>query len=206
MNYKISKITDELLEESIDVLCDSIQDDPNKVYYFPEKAEREKNTKWIIRKMMTALQRFHHNYVVIQNSKVVAVSCWIPPKEKLNLYLLIKTGLCILPFKFGVKVFKKIISSFNISDSNINKFVPVKSYWQLFYLGVAPEHQGKGLGSAIIKPILDQAKENGETIILENFTVENTKFYEKNGFRVVTKMELEEGILMRLMMLSPNKT
>jgi len=203
MDYKIIKITDDLFEESIEVLYNAIQDDPNKVYYFPDKIEREKNTKWIIRKMMTTLKPLDNIYAIIENSKILGVACWVPPSKKVSFFVLIKSGLLMLPFKFGFKVFKKVVSSFSISESNIHKFVKADNYWQLFYLGIARGHQGRGLGTALMKPIITKAKEDNHTIILENFTVENTKFYESNGFSVVTQTELEKDILLRLMVRSP---
>ena len=59
--------------------------------------------------------------------------------------------------------------------------VPAGS-WYLSILGVAPEQQGRGLGRALLAPVLAQADALGVATYLETFTPENMPFYARLGY------------------------
>jgi GNAT superfamily N-acetyltransferase len=59
----------------------------------------------------------------------------------------------------------------------------------LFILGVEPELQGRGLGSAMLAPLLARARSEGLPCYLETFNPRNLPLYERHGFRVV-----QEGV------------
>ncbi len=51
-------------------------------------------------------------------------------------------------------------------------------------LGVEPEQQGRGLGSAMLAPLLARSRSQGLPCYLETFNPLNPPFYERHGFRV----------------------
>ena len=57
--------------------------------------------------------------------------------------------------------------------------------WYLSILGVAPEFQGKGLGKALVAPVLDTTDALGVPAYIESFTPSNFGFYEHLGFKTV---------------------
>jgi ribosomal protein S18 acetylase RimI-like enzyme len=57
-------------------------------------------------------------------------------------------------------------------------------HWYLAFLAVEPEHQGRGVGSALVAPVLARAEAAGETCVLETFVERNVRFYERLGFAV----------------------
>ena len=57
--------------------------------------------------------------------------------------------------------------------------------WYLSIVGILPEHQGKGLGGNLIKPILKKADVAGVSTFLETFTPRNMPFYERLGYETV---------------------
>jgi ribosomal protein S18 acetylase RimI-like enzyme len=60
-----------------------------------------------------------------------------------------------------------------------------KSHWYLWLLGVDPARQGQGIGSALIRPVLQQADAARLPCSLETMTERNVRFYQQHGFRVV---------------------
>jgi ribosomal protein S18 acetylase RimI-like enzyme len=58
-------------------------------------------------------------------------------------------------------------------------------HWYLGYLGVAPGHQGKGVGTLVLRAVLDDADDAGVPAYLESSNERNLTLYERNGFRVV---------------------
>jgi ribosomal protein S18 acetylase RimI-like enzyme len=60
------------------------------------------------------------------------------------------------------------------------------AHWYLGYVGVAPGHQGEGIGSLVLREVLSQADAAGTPAYLESSNERNLTLYERHGF-VVTK-------------------
>jgi ribosomal protein S18 acetylase RimI-like enzyme len=59
------------------------------------------------------------------------------------------------------------------------------THWYLGYLGVAPGHQGQGIGTRMLREVLDRADAEGTPAFLESSNERNLTVYERAGFRVV---------------------
>ncbi|MEY2451046.1 MAG: hypothetical protein QOD92_620 [Acidimicrobiaceae bacterium] len=66
-------------------------------------------------------------------------------------------------------------------------------HWYLGVLGTAPEHQGKGVGSALIRPILEKCDEEGLPAYLESSKESNIPFYQRHGFKVTREINVKNG-------------
>jgi ribosomal protein S18 acetylase RimI-like enzyme len=58
-------------------------------------------------------------------------------------------------------------------------------HWYLGYLGVAPGHQGQGIGTAMLREVLDHADAERVPAFLESSNERNLTVYERAGFRVI---------------------
>ena len=63
----------------------------------------------------------------------------------------------------------------------------------LLFLGVEPGHQGQGIGSMLIKPVLERADRAGLPCYLETMKEVNLAFYGKHGFRVGDEKQIAGG-------------
>ncbi len=66
-------------------------------------------------------------------------------------------------------------------------------HYYLAVLGTEPAHQGSGIGSALIAPILDRCDADGTGAYLESSKEENIPFYRRHGFEVVEELALPGG-------------
>jgi ribosomal protein S18 acetylase RimI-like enzyme len=66
-------------------------------------------------------------------------------------------------------------------------------HWYLAVLGTEPDAQGKGAGSAVLQPGLQQCDAQGEPAYLESSKEKNIPFYERHGFRVTEEIALPKG-------------
>ena len=57
--------------------------------------------------------------------------------------------------------------------------------WYLSIVGIAPQFQGQGLGSTLVKPILDKADKMRVPSYAETFTPRNKNFYNRLGYQAV---------------------
>jgi GNAT superfamily N-acetyltransferase len=66
----------------------------------------------------------------------------------------------------------------------------VESHWYLSALGVEPDRQGEGIGSALLAPVLAEADARGQPAYLETAVGRNVLLYERHGFDVVEELVL----------------
>ena len=65
---------------------------------------------------------------------------------------------------------------------------PHTRHYYLAFLGVLPSAQGKGIGAALLRPVLARADAEGVPCYLENSNAANLPFYSRAGFRVVREV------------------
>jgi ribosomal protein S18 acetylase RimI-like enzyme len=66
-------------------------------------------------------------------------------------------------------------------------------HWYLAFLGTDPSAQGQGLGSAVLRPVLEQCDSDGIAAYLESSKERNIDFYARHGFRVTRELRLPRG-------------
>lgn len=70
---------------------------------------------------------------------------------------------------------------------------PPVPHWYLLGLGTDPVHQNRGVGSALLRPILDRCDADRLPAYLESSNSRNTPLYERHGFEVCGAIELPKG-------------
>jgi GNAT superfamily N-acetyltransferase len=76
-------------------------------------------------------------------------------------------------------------------------------HWYLAILGTDPAAQGQGIGSAVMRPVLDRCDEDGIGAYLESSKERNIAFYARHGFRVTGEYDLPRGPRVWLMWRDP---
>ena len=59
---------------------------------------------------------------------------------------------------------------------------PLPDHWYLLYAGVAPGRQGQGVGSALLRPVLEECDRTGIPAYLEATCERNRALYARHGF------------------------
>jgi ribosomal protein S18 acetylase RimI-like enzyme len=67
---------------------------------------------------------------------------------------------------------------------------PVEPHWYLGTLGVAPELESRGIGTALLDAWLERADRDGSAAYLETDRIENVGFYERAGFAVEAEADV----------------
>jgi ribosomal protein S18 acetylase RimI-like enzyme len=75
----------------------------------------------------------------------------------------------------------------------IEEHLPEEPHWFLDHIAVSPEHQGEGIGKALIRFGLDRAERDGTCAFLETSREGNVGLYEHLGFRVVHAADAPGG-------------
>jgi ribosomal protein S18 acetylase RimI-like enzyme len=64
------------------------------------------------------------------------------------------------------------------------------SHWYLYAIGTSTSSQGRGVGSALLRDMLDRVDEEQLPAYLESSNVRNVPLYERHGFSVVEEIRL----------------
>lgn len=70
---------------------------------------------------------------------------------------------------------------------------PRAPHYYLATLGTDPSHQGKGVGGALLQPILERCDREGLPAYLESSKERNVPFYGRHGFEVTKELTLRRG-------------
>lgn len=70
---------------------------------------------------------------------------------------------------------------------------PEEPHYYLPFVGVDPEWQGRGLGAALMRPILNRCDEERMPAYLEASSPRNRMLYERHGFEVTEEFRLGKG-------------
>jgi GNAT superfamily N-acetyltransferase len=88
----------------------------------------------------------------------------------------------------------------------VEKHHPTEPHWYLAVLGVDPRLQGRGLGRALVQPVLDRCDREIVPAYLETQKPENLPFYERFGFRVTDEIGVPGSPSVWLMWRDPDPT
>jgi GNAT superfamily N-acetyltransferase len=70
---------------------------------------------------------------------------------------------------------------------------PEEPHDYLFLLGTRPEWQSRGLGSALLRKVLERCDREGRPAYLEASTEGNRRLYLRHGFEVTGEIRLPDG-------------
>jgi len=110
---------------------------------------------------------------------------WAPAGKPLQTVLAgMLTMLPVLPY-----VIANMRTTFQLLTLIESKH-PREPHWYLASLGTAVEQQGKGVGGALMRPVLDHCDAEGIPCYLESSKERNLPFYRRHGFEVVEEVPL----------------
>jgi GNAT superfamily N-acetyltransferase len=86
------------------------------------------------------------------------------------------------------------------ADALTHPHRPIGPHWYLGTVGTRPDRRGKGLGSAVVRPVLDQCDRDGVVACLETSSEANVRLYRRLGFDVVFRTTTGDGALPLIVM------
>jgi RimJ/RimL family protein N-acetyltransferase len=129
----------------------------------------------------------------------LGAALWSPPNcWKLGLV----EELLFLPDWIAVTGLKNLYSRWRAIEKVQAKH-PHIPHWYLMAVGVAPEAQGQGYCSKLLKPVLDICDRTQTPAYLENSNAQNTRMYERFGFKVTEELDIAQGVKLWLMWREP---
>ena len=108
----------------------------------------------------------------------------------MTVWRLLRSGALGSGLKLGSTFSKRIRPILEPLEKDRRSHMEGRRYVYLQVLGVAPEHQGVGIGGKILRSLIVQCRKSGLPIYLETQTEKNVEMYEKFNFKTVKEMVL----------------
>jgi ribosomal protein S18 acetylase RimI-like enzyme len=113
---------------------------------------------------------------------------WAPPERKRNAALELLQLMPTAPFLTSAHTIAALQLMFKVESHH-----PTEPHWYLFSLGADPERQGQGVGSALLRTMLEKVDEAGEPAYLESSKERNVPLYARFGFKVIDELPSKSG-------------
>lgn len=81
----------------------------------------------------------------------------------------------------------------DVFGETLESIHPEEPHWYLGVVGVHPDRQGEGLGSAVIRALLDEPQAAGDPAYLVTATERNVPVYRHLGFEVLSETDIQGG-------------
>lgn len=166
-------------------LADAFLDDPIMEWFFPDEQGRRERIERMFRIRVGGLLKQDEVYTTEDHA---GAAVWAQP-EHWEMPLLEGLGFVarLLPM-VGTR-----IGLLARGWTQIDAAHPREPHYYLAILGTEPAAQGRGVGSALLGPVLDDCDRNELGAYLESSKERNLAFYGRHGFTVTGEVDLPEG-------------
>ncbi|MCI4338594.1 MAG: GNAT family N-acetyltransferase, partial [Thermoplasmata archaeon] len=113
---------------------------------------------------------------------------WGPPDARRNGIKELIQLLPAAPFLVSSRVHRALRLLFEVDSLH-----PKEPHWYLATLGTEPAQQGKGIGSALLRSMIERIDESGYPAYLESSKERNVPFYARFGFEVIEEFRSAMG-------------
>ena len=190
--YGISKIRMRISRELVagehdligDIVADSFSDDPVNCWVFATRRAMLPYYTHVARKLY-----LRHGYGHVMGD-ASGGTLWLPPGAKSAISLLNSFDIAYSMLKNSG--FKSISRGMFIDRLLAGKR-PKQQHHYLYAIGTRPQHQGKGVGGALIQAGLERVDSENMPAYLESSKEVNVPFYRKFGFEVIERVVPKNG-------------
>ena len=178
-----------------DAMARAFHDDPVMSWVFQDERMRPKYARRYFSGRARILLRQREVYTV---DGAHAAAMWARPNQWHDPPLDSIKELALLMPGVKLRALEVMRALLKIESSH-----PRDPHWYLAVLGTDPDHQGNGIASALLRPVLDGCDRDEVPAYLETGTERNVAFYTRHGFRVTEELRLPKGPPMWLMWRAP---
>lgn len=177
------KATDRDKQLILEILTASFDANQSVNYIIRQDNKRNKRIRALMDYSFETCRRFGD--VFISSDKNACALIVYPDKRKTT-FQSISLDLKLIFQCVGFKNIKKTIRR----ESLIKKVQPKEAMAYLWFIGVNPTEQGKGVGSSLLAEILENSRIKNMPVYLETSTLSNLPWYKKFGFVVYHEEDL----------------
>lgn len=155
---------------------------------------------WILRDEASRIRRLEGLFSTLLRGHYLALgTVWTTPDAE-GAALWAPPGQAVIPMsrvlRNGVSMIRALGSRAYVALralTHVEQAHPKEPHWYLGVLGTRRAFQGKGIGSALLQPVLERCDAEGAPAYLESSKHANIAFYRRHGFEVTGEIRLPLG-------------
>lgn len=167
----------------VKILTSSFRSNKSVNYIIKQDGKREQRLRSLMEYSFDVCYLFG-NIFLSEDKKGCALMV-LPDKKKTNLTTIL-LDLKLIFYCTGFANVKKAIKR----EAKIKELQPKEPIYHLWFIGVDPAEQNKGIGSALLAELIKDGTSMQRTICLETSTLKNIPWYEKFGFKIYNELDL----------------
>jgi ribosomal protein S18 acetylase RimI-like enzyme len=181
----VRKATSDDVPRLADTLARAFDGDPPMQWFLPDPAVRVERARLLFEVMLRRLHLRHDESFT--TDAIEGGALWVPPGSR-------RMTACeqFRVFPAMLRVFGRGLARAQRGLAVIESGHPRRPHYYLDTLGVAPEHQGRGLGSALMSPMLERCDRERLPAYLNAGSPRSRNLYMRHGFRVLDEFRLPE--------------
>jgi GNAT superfamily N-acetyltransferase len=167
------------------------------IHILTQSFDKELLTNWVVKQDKRCRQRMHAlmDYAfekafpmneIYLSQEEAGVAIWNYPNEKRTT---LQSAWRDITFAFTVCSPERVLQIAKM-ESYIQGMHPKDKFLHLWFLGVLPSHQGKGISSSLMNPILSQCDYEKLPVYLETSNTKNVAIYATKGFKVFHEWDI----------------
>lgn len=167
----------------VDILAKSFDDNKSVNYIVKQDNKRAERLRKLMEYSFDLC--FLFGDVFLSDDKKGCALLILPDKKKTTLKsvaLDVRLALSVI----GISNIKKAM----VREARINQFHPTSSIYYLWFIGVYPSEQNKGVGTKLFVEVINEGLSKGRPIYLETSTLKNIPWYEKFGLSIYNQLDL----------------
>ena len=170
-----------------EVLKQAFADDPVTAWCFPNESDRLERLGRFYAEIFLPRMALGRDEIYADEG-LNGVASWTPPGLG---HMTPMENLRLLPRLAAVcgRGLPRALRALSYLESQF----PEEPHWHLPFLGVSPGSQGRGIGSSLMRPILERCDRDGTPAYLEASTPRNRALYLRHGFVVLDEIRLPGG-------------
>jgi ribosomal protein S18 acetylase RimI-like enzyme len=191
----VRRVTRDDVKPLAAALARAFQDDPVAVYIFPVAARRPRGLERFFRLQLG--RTFLRRGEAWTTADLQGGAFWLRPSSP-------RPGLRDLFEQIPMVPLlgRRLLPTLRLIGL-MEQHHPKLPHWYLGTLGTDPPFQGRGVGSALLRPVLERCDEEGVPAYLESSNVHNVPFYRRHGFDVTKELQVPDGPTLWLMWREP---
>ncbi len=179
-----------LIEPASVTCARAFEGDPMTAWMIPDEKKRS-NLRYAFEMILNlSVMGGAEAYTTSPDCEGVAI--WMPAGTKQSLNMLLRAGYPYLPLRCGWRYFILDARSLSLCEKLKKKYAP-KHHCYLAALAVSPKHQGEGIASALLKPMLAKLDEDGTPCYVETQNMKNVAMYQHFGFKLLHEDRIPGG-------------
>lgn len=167
----------------VDILTQSFDENKSVNYIVRQDSKRRNRIRALMQYSFDECMDFGR---VVLSDDSFACALLLDPAKKHATFASVTRDLQLILRCTGLSNLNNVLRR----ESKVKSLQPKSPFYYLWFLGVVPAEQGKGIGRKLLSEVLSDLSSSTSLICLETSNKRNLPFYMEMGFEIYTQLDI----------------